>query len=122
VSAQPEYGFDEDNDEVQTRATVKFKDYWSIFGGVAYDLNNNVVTRQTVGLSYEDECTIFTIAYSDKRDTSDESASDWTIGARLTFRTLGDINVGDASDWVTATSTTTDRICSAAKEGAFLSP
>ncbi|MBB3963867.1 LPS assembly protein LptD [Rhizobium metallidurans] len=98
VSAQPEYGFDSDNDEIQTRATVKFKDYWSIFGGIAYDLNNNTFTRQTIGLTYEDECTIFTIAYSDKRDTSDQSASDWTIGARLTFRTLGDINLGDASD------------------------
>ena len=98
VSAQPEYGFDSDNDEIQTRATVKFKDYWSIFGGIAYDLNNNTFTRQTIGLTYEDECTIFTIAYSDKRDTSDQSASDWTIGARLTFRTLGDINLGDASE------------------------
>jgi len=98
VSAQPEYGYDTDNDELQTRARVKFKDYWSIFGGIAYDLNNNTFTRQTIGLTYEDECTIFTIAYSDKRDTSDQSASDWTIGARLTFRTLGDINVGDASE------------------------
>ncbi|QFY59638.1 LPS-assembly protein LptD [Rhizobium grahamii] len=94
VSAQPEYGFTTDNDEVQARATVKFKDYWSIFGGVAYDLHNNVVSRQMVGLSYEDECTIFTIAYTDKRDLSDESASDWTIGAKLTFRTLGDLNLG----------------------------
>ncbi|OCJ18221.1 Organic solvent tolerance protein [Rhizobium sp. AC44/96] len=98
VSAQPEYGFNSDNDEIQTKATVKFKDYWSIFGGIAYDLNNNVVSRKMVGLSYEDECTIFTIAYSDKRDVSDESASDWTIGARLTFRTLGDLNIGDVTD------------------------
>lgn len=98
LSAQPEYGYDTDNDELQTRAQIKFKDYWSIFGGIAYDLNNNTFTRQTIGLTYEDECTIFTIAYSDKRDTSDQSASDWTIGARLTFRTLGDINLGDASD------------------------
>jgi LPS-assembly protein len=97
VSAQPEYGYDTDNDEVQTKAMVKIKDYWSVFGGIAYDLNSNTFTRQTIGLTYEDECTIFTIAYSDRRDTSDQSASDWTIGARLTFRTLGDINVGDAS-------------------------
>ncbi|MGO8330309.1 hypothetical protein ACC811_36535, partial [Rhizobium ruizarguesonis] len=41
-------------------------------------------------LSYDDECTIFTIAYTDSRDSDDESVSDWTIGARLTFRTLGD--------------------------------
>ncbi|EJC70374.1 LPS-assembly protein LptD [Rhizobium sp. 1AS11] len=94
LSAQPAYGFAEDNDEIQTNSTVKFKDYWSIFGGIAWDLNNDVISRRTLGLSYEDECTIFTIAYTDSRDSDDESGSDWTIGARLTFRTLGDIKIG----------------------------
>jgi len=94
VSAQPAYGFDKDNDEIQTNSSVKFKDYWSIFGGIAWDLNNDVISRRTIGLSYDDECTIFTIAYTDTRDPGNESASDWTIGARLTFRTLGDIKIG----------------------------
>ncbi|EJT07286.1 LPS-assembly protein LptD [Rhizobium sp. CCGE 510] len=94
LSAQPEYGFAEDNDELQTNSSVKFKDYWSIFGGIAWDLNNDVISRRTIGLSYDDECTIFTIAYTDRRDSDDETASDWTIGARLTFRTLGDIKIG----------------------------
>ncbi|MBB2686819.1 UNVERIFIED_ORG: LPS-assembly protein [Rhizobium etli] len=97
LSAQPAYGFAEDNDEIQTSSRVKFKDYWSIFGGIAWDLNNDVISRRTLGLSYEDECTIFTIAYTDSRDSEDESASDWTIGARLTFRTLGDIKIGSDS-------------------------
>ncbi|TBA58102.1 LPS-assembly protein LptD [Rhizobium ruizarguesonis] len=94
LSAQPAYGFAEDNDEIQTNSSVKFKDYWSIFGGIAWDLNNDVISRRTIGLSYDDECTIFTIAYTDSRDSDDESGSDWTIGARLTFRTLGDIKIG----------------------------
>ncbi|MBX5157372.1 MULTISPECIES: LPS-assembly protein LptD [unclassified Rhizobium] len=94
LSAQPEYGFASDNDELQTSSKIKFKDYWSIFGGIAWDLNNDVISRRTLGLSYDDECTIFTIAYTDSRDSGDETASDWTIGARLTFRTLGDIKIG----------------------------
>jgi LPS-assembly protein len=98
VTAQPAYGYNEDNDEIQSTARVKFKDYWSIFGGIAWDLNNDVLSKRTLGLSYEDECTIFTIAYTDRRDMSKESASDWTIGAKLTFRTLGDINLGYGGD------------------------
>jgi LPS-assembly protein len=98
IAAQPEYGFATDNDEIQSKATIKFKDYWSIFGGIAWDLNNDVISKKTLGISYEDECTIFSIAYTDKRDISDESASDWSIGAKLTFRTLGDINVGYSDD------------------------
>ncbi|QWW68981.1 LPS-assembly protein LptD [Rhizobium sp. WYJ-E13] len=94
VSAQPAYGFAEDQDEIQASSSVKFKDYWSIFGGIAWDLNNDVVVRRSLGISYQDECTIFTIAYVDRRDTTDQTASDWTIAARLTFRTLGDIRLG----------------------------
>jgi LPS-assembly protein len=99
ISAQPDYGFDEDQDEIQAKGRVKFQDYWAVFGGIAWDLNNDVLTRKTLGLSYEDECTIFTIAYTSKRDTSDESASDWSIGARLTFRTLGDVDIGYSDEF-----------------------
>jgi len=98
IQAQPQYGFTTNQDEIQARAQVKFKEYWSIFGTVAYDLNSDEVTRQGIGLSYEDECTIFSIAYLSRKDTTNESASDWSIGARITFRTLGDINIGNVAD------------------------
>lgn len=96
IAAQPAYGLATDNDELQTSASFKFHDYWSVFGGVAWDLNNSAISRQSLGLSYADECTIFTIAYTESRDVFNESASDWTIGARLTFRTLGDIKLGNS--------------------------
>jgi LPS-assembly protein len=98
IKAQPEYGFVTDQDEIQTRAQVNFKDYWSIFGTVSYDLNSNNITRRGVGMSYSDECTVFSVAWLSKSDTSSQTASDWTIGAKLTFRTLGDVNVGNVSD------------------------
>nr|WP_246725719.1 LPS-assembly protein LptD [Rhizobium lusitanum] len=98
IAAQPQYGFTSNQDEIQSRAQIKFKEYWSVFGTVSYDLNNNEITRQGVGLSYEDECTIFSISFLDKKDTTANSASDWSIGARLTFRTLGDVNLGSVQD------------------------
>lgn len=98
IAAQPNYGFTENQDEIQTSAKYKFKDYWSIFGTVSYDLNNDQVTRRGIGLSYEDECTIFTLAYLEHADSANESASDWAIGAKITFRTLGDINLGSTED------------------------
>jgi LPS-assembly protein len=98
IAAQPQYGFTSNQDEIQSRAQVKFKEYWSVFGTVSYDLNNNQVTRQGVGLSYEDECTIFTVSFLDKKDTFDNSASSWSVGARITFRTLGDVNLGNGQD------------------------
>lgn len=98
IAAQPQYGFTSDQDEIQSRAQIKFKEYWSVFGTVSYDINNNQVTRQGIGLSYEDECTIFSVSFLNKKDTTDQSASDWSVGARITFRTLGDVNLGSVQE------------------------
>jgi LPS-assembly protein len=94
IAAQPQYGFLTNQDEIQTRAQINFKENWSVFGTVSYDLNGNQVTRSGVGLTYQDECTTFTLAYLENKDTTNTSGSDWSIAARLTFRTLGDINIG----------------------------
>ncbi|MGV1758111.1 LPS-assembly protein LptD [Rhizobium sp. A22-96] len=98
IAAQPQYGFTSNQDEIQTRAQIKFKEYWSVFGTVSYDINNSQVTRQGIGLSYEDECTILNISFLNKKDSTNQAASDWSIGARLTFRTLGDVNLGSVQD------------------------
>ena len=94
ISAQPLYGSETNSDEVQSTASIRLDENWSIFGSAAYDINNDVLSRRSAGFSYEDECMIFSIVYSDKRDVSNESAVDWTLGARLSFRTLGDIQIG----------------------------
>lgn len=97
IAAQPDYGFAEDNDEVQTIGALKFRDYWSVFGSLTYDINSSNLARSGVGLTYDDRDTIFSIVYENTRDTGSTIANDWSIGARLSFRTLGDINVGDTT-------------------------
>ncbi len=95
IQAQPLYGSLEDQDEIQTAAAYKFADYWSVFGSVTYDLNSNVITRNGIGITYDDRDTIFSLVYKEERDTDQTIANDWSIGARISFRTLGDIDVGD---------------------------
>lgn len=97
IAAQPDYGLDSDNDELQTSGAVNVDEYWSLFGSLTWDINNSAISRHGVGFSYADECTVFSLVYSAKRDVNDESASDWAIGARLSFRTLGDVKVGDTT-------------------------
>jgi LPS-assembly protein len=95
IQAQPLYGSVSDQDEVQTAAAFKFRDYWSVFGSVTYDINSDVVSRNGVGFTYDDRDTIFSLVYQRERDPDQSVANDWSIGARISFRTLGDINVGD---------------------------
>lgn len=97
VDARPEYSFDNDNQTVTSSSTVKVNQNWSVFGSVNYDIDANTFNRRSVGISYADECTVFSIAYSDKYDPNDETANDWTIGGKLVFRTLGEINLSDNS-------------------------
>ena len=95
IQAQPLYGSTQDQDEIQTAAAYKFADYWSVFGSVTYDLNSNVITRNGIGITYDDRDTIFSLVYKEERDSDQSIANDWSIGARISFRTLGDIDVGD---------------------------
>ncbi len=97
IAAQPDYGSRKNASEIQTAAAFKFQDYWSVFGSLTYDLNNRSLSRNGIGLSYDDRDTVFSIVYEQTRDKSNSTANDWSIGARLMFRTLGDIQVGDTT-------------------------
>ncbi|WP_320199412.1 LPS-assembly protein LptD [Agrobacterium sp. rho-13.3] len=102
VEAQPEYGYDRKRDIVQASGKLRLDDNWSLFGAINYDINNKFSSERRVGILYQDECTIFTVSYSDEGNINSvrESANDWSINARLAFRTLGDISVGSAgTDW-----------------------
>lgn len=95
IEAQPLYGSLSDQDEIQTAAAYKFHDYWSVFGAITYDINNDVISRNGFGITYDDQDTLFSLVYQEERDTDSTIANDWSIGARISFRTLGDVNVGD---------------------------
>ncbi|CZT34750.1 LPS-assembly protein LptD [Rhizobium sp. 9140] len=97
IKAQPTYGSPYDQDEIQTAAAWRFREYWSVFGSVTYDINNSLVTRNGLGVTYDDQDTLFSLVYKNERDPDQSLANDWSIGARISFRTLGDINVGDSS-------------------------
>ena len=94
IASQPLYGLTNSASEIQGTASFKFRDYWSVFGSVTYDIGNKIVSRNGVGFAYDDRDTIFSIAYEQTRDKANTSANDWSIAARLMFRTIGDIQIG----------------------------
>jgi LPS-assembly protein len=100
LAPQPEYGYNQSREIIQTSATLKLDDNWSLFGSMNYDLNGKFSSERRVGIAYQDECTIFTVGYSDEGNinSTSQSANDWTISARLSFRTLGDIAVGSGNE------------------------
>jgi len=95
IAAQPLYGYPTDSDEIQSTSSIKIKDNWTVYSSLTWDLDKNVLSRRGFGIGYDDSCTIFAIGFTQTKDVADTTANDWQIGARLSFRTLGDVNVGD---------------------------
>nr|WP_244577866.1 LPS-assembly protein LptD [Hoeflea halophila] len=89
---------DEDRREITGLASLKVHDYWRAAASVSYDLVDRKFNSTAFGLLYEDECYAFALAYETTRDDGNTSARDWKIGARLSFRTLGDIGTGDVTN------------------------
>lgn len=96
IEAQPEYGSIVDTELVESASRIRINENWSLGGSAVWDLNEQEVIRRGLAITYADECTIFTLAYNDE-PASSTNANDWSIGARITFRTLGDIDIGSTS-------------------------
>ncbi|MGE7369937.1 LPS-assembly protein LptD [Neorhizobium sp. NPDC001467] len=93
IEPQPDYAAVKSGEYLQSSASVRVNENWSVAGTATWDLKDEEVIRRALGFTYADECTIFTLAYNDEPNST--TASDWAITARLTFRTLGDIEIGN---------------------------
>jgi LPS-assembly protein len=95
IQAQPYYGFDTDRREITLGASTRFHEHWRAFGSGTYDFESSVVTRNSLGFAYDDECFSYTMTMTTKRDANLDVArrqkDQQTFGFNISFRTLGDI-------------------------------
>jgi LPS-assembly protein len=97
VAAQPAYGLAKDSDEIAVSAVLPVSKYWKLYGSITWNFTDKLIAADSAGFRYDDECTVLAIGISQSRDINNTAANDWAIGARLSFRTLGDIEVGNTS-------------------------
>lgn len=94
IGAQPLYGFNDDRHEISLSAVKRLRDYWSVFGSGTYDLQQNLLVRNSFGVAYADECFTIALTYTESRNYVFQSTTDieknQTFGFNLSFRTLGD--------------------------------
>ena len=96
ATATAGYGSDVDRRAISGNLNVKFAENWNVFGSTGYDLVKKSFHSSTVGFGYQDECVAFTFNYT-RKSATDVDPKEWSIGARLSLRTLGDIDYGDAT-------------------------
>jgi len=88
IQAQPLYGFNNDRQEVTLAGSMRFAEYWRVFGSGTYDLESNLVRRNSFGFSYDDECFSYAMTFAQTRNGIDEPST--SVGFNISFRTLGD--------------------------------
>lgn len=88
--AQPMIGYIERRNAIYQTATYQFHDYWSITGGVRYDLENGRIDLGTFGITYTDECFAITASYIADYTNTITAQSVQKFLLRVNLRTLGE--------------------------------
>lgn len=91
IQKQPQYGYNTDRHEVSGAASLNFNENWRAFGSTTYDIENKYVPKMSLGIGYDDSCTIYTVTYTETRSLRTKDEPTKSIGFFLSFRTLGDI-------------------------------
>ncbi len=93
IEAQPDYGFAEDRHEVRGGASVKVHEYWRVFGSGTYNISDDLMTRKSIGFSYDDECFSFMLIGSEtaSKDRRGDVSKERSFGFKIALRTIGDI-------------------------------
>jgi LPS-assembly protein len=71
-------------------ASVNFVENWRLYGAVAYDITNNALASNSVGLAYDNSCVTFALAYSETREDYSDIEPSRQISFLLSLRTLAD--------------------------------
>jgi len=88
--AQPMIGYIEQRHAIYQTATYQFHDYWSITGGIRYDLERGRIDLGTFGLTYADECFAITATYIADYTNTITAQSVHKFLLRVNLRTLGE--------------------------------
>lgn len=79
----------QETDTVSGRASWQFTETWRLFGSVAWDFHEQQMAGNSVGLAYDDECTTFSIAYSQTASDYTDLQTSKSLMVSLQLRTLG---------------------------------
>lgn len=97
IQAQPGYGYPVDRQEIALAATAHLTDRWKVFGSGVYDLQSNVLVKDSLGFGYDDECFAYSLTLNETRRISNPSDVTRSIGFFISLRTLGDFSTNSSA-------------------------
>ncbi|WP_310619936.1 LPS-assembly protein LptD [Flexibacterium corallicola] len=93
LAARPDAGIDEDRQEVVGSANLNIVDDWRLFGSLRYDIENEDVVQNLLGLGYDDEGLSLAVSYAEDRSRDDGEPVEQIFYLRVGLRTIGDTDI-----------------------------
>jgi LPS-assembly protein len=75
---------------VRGAASLSLHENWRLFGTLAYDIKNEQIASDSIGIAYDDSCLTFSIAYRETREDYSDVVAERQINFLLSLRTLGE--------------------------------
>jgi LPS-assembly protein len=92
--SQTALGLTQVRHQAAAQTSIKLDDNWRLFGGIRYDLEDNITLNRNIGLGYSNECFIFDLAYTESFDRNGERSGgiNFNISIRTLLETAGNVN------------------------------
>ncbi|WP_075221084.1 LPS-assembly protein LptD [Acuticoccus yangtzensis] len=98
LAAQPDLGLTDDRSEFHGAASVRVFDRVRVFGQLRYDLEDQDLIRDGMGVAYDDDSMSVSLAYAEDHGGSPDEPVDRTLFFRVGLRTIGDGTIATGLD------------------------
>jgi lipopolysaccharide assembly outer membrane protein LptD (OstA) len=89
LDSEPSAGRVDDIEQIESDASFRLTEAWSLFGGMKYDLENNVFMSKSAGIAFDCDCMSAKLTYSESNSTDVSDTLERSIKLSVELRTIG---------------------------------
>lgn len=89
LDSEPSAGRDYTTEQIESDASFRFTEAWSLFGGIKYDLANDEFRSKSVGIAFDCDCMSAKLTYSETNKEYDSDGTDRSLNLSVELRTIG---------------------------------
>ena len=89
LDSEPSAGRVDTIEQIESDASFRFTEAWSLFGGVKYDMVNDVFLSKSAGVAFDCDCMSAKLTYSETNTTDLSSVTDRSLTLSVELRTIG---------------------------------
>ena len=94
LAAAPAFGELAASEVINASARVRLNKEWTAFGNIYYDVKNGFRLQDGIGLSYENECLVLSLAYKETFTADRDLEPEKSLFFQITLKTIGGTGVG----------------------------